>query len=67
MIPACLIILFGCNASKRLQYTGAYTVKEKKGELVRFFEVKGRYLINSDTLKKDDRITIIVVRKGLKF
>ncbi|MEP7109247.1 MAG: hypothetical protein ABI760_14735 [Ferruginibacter sp.] len=56
------VILASCYTPNHLHETGTYTIKERNGDLTEFYEVKGKYNVISDTLKKDDKIVINVIK-----
>ena len=58
------IMLFSCYSAKTLHNTGAYTIKSRNGNVTEFFEVKGKYIIPSDTLKVNDKVIINVIKAG---
>ena len=55
-------ILASCYSSEHLHNSGTYTIKERKGNITEFYEVKGRYSVISDTLKVNDKIVINVIK-----
>ena len=59
-----LLLLISCATVTTLHKTGRYTIKTITGDQVTFNEVKGTYLIASDTLKVGDEIVINVI--GIK-
>ncbi|MEO6548751.1 MAG: hypothetical protein ABIN94_12150 [Ferruginibacter sp.] len=59
---AIITVFASCNTTQHLHESGTYTIKEKNGDVTEFYEVKGRFSLVSDTLKKNDKIFINVVR-----
>ena len=55
-------IFYSCTPSQHLHQSGTYTIKERDGDLTEFYEVKGKYNVTSDTLKKNDKIVINVIK-----
>lgn len=59
-----IIVLTSCYSKLHLHQSGTYTIKERNGSITEFWEVKGKYTILSDTLKKNDKIVINVIKAG---
>ncbi|MEO7767601.1 MAG: hypothetical protein ABIS01_09250 [Ferruginibacter sp.] len=53
-----------CNTTQYLHQSGAYTIKNREGDVTEFYEVKGKYNVISDTLKENDKIIINVIKAG---
>ncbi|CAN5575517.1 hypothetical protein BH11BAC3_BH11BAC3_22410 [soil metagenome] len=58
------LMLASCYSTLHLHNTGTYTIKQRAGDVTEFYEVKGKYTIISDTLKKNDKIVINVIKAG---
>jgi len=71
LIP--LFLLASCAATNKTHYerihglhkAGVYTVKSRSGNVTTFKEVKGKYVVQSDTLKPNDKIEINVITKKI--
>lgn len=46
-----------------LTFSGTYTVKSVKNNAIKFKEFPGEYVLDSDTMKPGDRVTINVLRR----
>ena len=62
ILGSIILIFTHCNSTQYLHEPGTYTIKQKDGDMTQFLEVKGTYSIISDTLKKNEKITINVVK-----
>ena len=63
LLTICIVgLLASCSPS--LHNTGKYTIKTREGNLTTFNEVRGKYVVESDTLKVNDTITINVIKAG---
>ena len=63
LIFASIILIFTCcNSTEYLHEPGTYTVKQRSGDMMQFPEARGTYSVLSDTLKKNDKVTINVVK-----
>ncbi len=64
LLPMLLLLISCTTTVQTMHKTGRYTIKTIAGDQVTFTEVKGTYLIASDTLKVGDKIVINVI--GIK-
>ena len=56
------VIFISCYSAEHLHESGTYTIRERNGDETEFYEVRGKYKITSDTLKKNDKIVINVIK-----
>lgn len=56
-----LLILSSCTAT-RLYRSGTYTIATRQGNATTFKEVRGTYMVMSDTLKPGDKVTMIEIK-----
>jgi hypothetical protein len=55
------ILATSCTANK-LHKSGTYTIATRNGNATTFKEVKGRYMLQSDTLKPGDKVVMIEIK-----
>ncbi|MEO6547474.1 MAG: hypothetical protein ABIN94_05720 [Ferruginibacter sp.] len=62
-LPIIAATLFcSCANQKHLHYSGEYKIKTRSGNATTFYEVPGTYILESDTLKANDKVKIAVIR-----
>ena len=57
-----ILILFSSCAGARLHKSGIYTIDTREGNATTFKEVRGRYILLSDTLKPGDKVEMLEVK-----
>ncbi len=58
------LLFASCYSTLHLHQSGIYTIKERDGNATEFYEVAGKYTVVSDTLKRNDKIVINVIKAG---
>jgi len=56
-----MIYITSCTPQKKMA-TGTYTIKSVNGSIVTFKEVRGKYDMQTDTLKVNQQIKMNVIR-----